>query len=308
MELRPMEPKDRSEVADLIHCSINVWYFMNGHPEIRFHGGPKVADVFYETYKDLNPDSHVVAVNEESGRIMGSCYFHPRETHVGLGIMNVHPNYFGERVGAALVDYITDFTDRGDYPALRLTSSGFNLDSFSLYTRAGFIPRHAYQDMWIAVPESGFGASPPGTERVREARVDDAPVMADLELELVGVRREMDWRYCIENKRGHWSVFVIESPAGELDGFLVSSGHQAMNIVGPGVIRTEADAIALIAKHVDLYRGRTPLGLIPVDKTDLVRQMYDWGARNSELHFCQVRGEFQAPKGVVMPTFMLETA
>jgi hypothetical protein len=36
--------------------------------------------------------------------------------------------------------------------------------------------------------------------------------------------------------------------------------------------------------------------------------MYDWGARNCELHFCQVRGEFKPFQGISMPTFLPETA
>ena len=40
---------------------------------------------------------------------------------------------------------------------------------------------------------------------------------------------------------------------------------------------------------------------------DLVQQMYAWGARNCELHFCQVRGEFQPFRGVSLPSFLPET-
>ena len=32
MRLRPMTDADRSEVADLIYASINVWYQKNGKP------------------------------------------------------------------------------------------------------------------------------------------------------------------------------------------------------------------------------------------------------------------------------------
>jgi hypothetical protein len=35
--------------------------------------------------------------------------------------------------------------------------------------------------------------------------------------------------------------------------------------------------------------------------------MYDWGARNCELHLCQVRGEFQPFRGISMPSFLPET-
>jgi GNAT superfamily N-acetyltransferase len=306
--LRAMAPDDCAELAELIYASINVWYRDNGHPEIRFQGGPRIAEAFYETYGDLNPGGHVVAVNPETGRLMGSCFFHPRPTHVGLGIMNVHPNYFGTGVGRALLDYVCEFTDSNGYRALRLTSSGLNLDSFSLYTRAGFVPRLAYQDMWIAVPEGGLGTSPAGVERVRDAEPGDAEAMERLELEIAGVSRGPDYAYTIENARRFWHAFALEGPGGGLDGYLICSGHQAMNILGPLVARTEDDALALLARGFDLYPGRTPLALVPVERRRIVEQMYAWGARNSELHFCQVRGEFQSFTGVSMPTFMLETA
>jgi hypothetical protein len=45
-----------------------------------------------------------------------------------------------------------------------------------------------------------------------------------------------------------------------------------------------------------------------VEKEKLVRRLYDWGARNCELHFCQVRGEFQPYRGVNLPTYLPESA
>ena len=35
--------------------------------------------------------------------------------------------------------------------------------------------------------------------------------------------------------------------------------------------------------------------------------LYGWGVRNCEPHFAQVRGAFQPPTGLIMPTFMPET-
>ena len=79
-------------------------------------------------------------------------------------------------------------------------------------------------------------------------------------------------------------------------------------MLGPGISRTDEQAIALIQKELDVNRGRSPVLLVPVEREKMVRQMYDWGARNCELHFCQVRGEFRPFNGVNMPTFILETA
>jgi predicted N-acetyltransferase YhbS len=308
MNLRPMTPDDASEVAELIYASINVWYRDNGHPGIQFQGGPGVAEVFFETYDALAPGSTVVAVNPASGRIMGSCFFHPRPTHVGLGIMNVHPNYFGAGVAKALLQHICDFTDANGHPALRLTSSGLNLDSFALYSKSGFIPRLTYQDMWVQVPPGGLGAAVPGRDRVRPAMPGDAPAMEALELDVSGVSRGPDYAHAVENAQGFWSTAVLEGASGGIDGYAIASGHAALNIIGPLVARTDAGAIALLAHVLDLYPGRAPLVLVPSERRAIVDQMYAWGGRISELHFCQVRGAFQPFRGVSMPTFMLETA
>ena len=307
MQLRSMTPDDQHEVAELIYASINVWYQTHGGPAV-FQGGPRVTEVFYDVYNDLTPGCNVVAVNPETGRLMGSCFYHPRERHVSLGIMNVHPNYFGCGVGRALLWHIIDYTDRDGFPALRLTQSALNVDSFSLYNKAGFVPRYSYQDMFIQVPESGFSTSVSGDDRVRDATPADVPAMAALETEVSGICREIDYRYCIQNDRGYWHVAALESPAGDLDGFMISCGHQAMNMLGPCVARTEADAAALIANGLRQYPGRAPVFLIPMEKERLVRQMYDLGARNCEMHFCQVRGEFQPFQGINMPSFLPETA
>ncbi|MCA9113976.1 MAG: GNAT family N-acetyltransferase, partial [Planctomycetaceae bacterium] len=297
---------DRSEVAELIYASINTWYQLRGLPAI-FHGGPEVTDVFYEVYSGISPGCCVVAEHPQTGRLMGCCFYHPRESHFGLGIMTVHPNHFGRGVGGKLLSWILAEADRRGAPAVRLTQSALNVDSFSLYTRAGFVPRAAFQDMLLPVPEDGLHVDLPGCDRVRPGTVNDIPAMVRLEQDVSGISRTQDFTYCLENQLGFWSTLVLEGAAGELDGFLISSGHAAVNILGPGVTRTEEDAAALLVRSLDLHRGRTPVFLVPVDRAGLVRQMYDIGARNCEMHFCQVRGKFQQFNGISLPSFLPET-
>ena len=306
MQIREMTSEDRHEVAELIYASINTWYRLRGMPQI-FRGGPQVTEVFYDVYNVVDPGCAIVAENTETGRLMGSCFYHPRPRHVSLGIMNVHPNHFGQGAGRELLQFIMDYTDSHGYKALRLTQSALNLDSFSLYNKAGFVPRNAYQDMMLAIPKDGLRQSAAGSDRVRDATLDDVEAMAALEIEVSGITREQDYRYLIENTLGVWHTSVYEDANGAIEGFLASCGHPAMNMIGPGVMRSEEQAAALILRELDQYRGRMPVFLIPVEKEKLVRQAYDWGARNCELHFCQVRGEFQPFRGVNMPTFLPET-
>ena len=303
MHLRAMRQDEWPAVAELIFRSTNAWYERAGKGAI-FRGEPLTCLLFCEVYEDLDPGCCVVAEDEASGRLAGSCFYHPRQTHVSLGIMNVHPDYFGQSVASRLLKFITDFADAKAKP-VRLVSSAMNLDSFSLYNRAGFVPRAVFQDILFPVPTSGLGPIDP---RVREARRQDVEQMVALEEQASGIRREKDFAYFIENRRGIWHVSVLDNGQGAIEGFLCSVTHPACNMLGPGVMRTEEAAAALIRAELDRHRGRTPVFLVPSDSPKLIRQVYDWGGKNCEIHFAQVRGRFEPSRGVVMPTFMPETA
>ncbi len=306
MQIRPMQRADRSEVAELICVSTNYWYEKRGNPPV-FPGGPESTDVYFDVYEALDPGCGVVAEDPRTGRLMGSVFLHPRSTHVSLGIMNVHPNHFGKGVASAMLQRGMELADRESKP-LRLVSGARNLDSFSLYTRAGLVPRCVYQGMCLEVPEAGLALDVAGEEHVREARVEDVDAMAAIEMELVGIRRDADLRYLTENSNGFWHVSVFENDRGELEGFSASSAHRGCNMIGPGVAKTSEQAAALLITELKRHRGRQPGFLIPAERDDLVSRCYGWGARNFEIALGQVRGRWQPPRGVTIPTFLPETA
>jgi GNAT superfamily N-acetyltransferase len=303
LRLRAMEPEDWSEVADLIYVSLNYWCEANGRPAV-FRGGPGSTRVFCEVYEALDPGHCVVAEHPETGRLAGSCFYRARETHCSLGIMTVHPVYFGRGVGKALLEHVVEFA-RAEGMPLRLVSSALNLDSFSLYTRSGFVPRTAYQDLLLAVPPEGV---PPLGGRIRAGTVDDVEAMAAVELDVAGISRVKDYRYFAENAEGFWHLSVSEDEDGHVDGFLASCSHPGMPMVGPGVARGEEQAAALLAAELNANAGRTMVFLLPVECATLVARAYAWGARNVELHVAQVLGDAAPFRGVTMPTFLPETA
>jgi GNAT superfamily N-acetyltransferase len=305
--LRPATPEDRHEVAALICVSTNYWYRASGRPAV-FCNGPDSTTLFFDVYEALDPGCCVVAADPASGHLMGSCFYHPRETHVSLGIMNVHPNYFSRGVAGGLLRFILDVADRQQKP-VRLVSSAMNLDSYSLYTRAGFVPRRAFQDMMLTVSADGLRQSVNGLERqVRPATLEDVPRIVALEDEISHIRREKDFRYFVENRDGIWGLSVLDDGWGGIDGFLASVNHPGSNMLGPGAARTEDGAAALILAELNRHRGRSPVWLVPADCGGLVQRMYAWGAKNVEIHFAQVRGRFDGFHGIVLPTFMPETA
>lgn len=305
-----MKPADFDAVAELIFLSTNAWYQQRlGHPIFRCR--PLDCRVFCEVYDDLDPDCALVMEHQTTGMIAGSCFFHPRETHVSLGIMNVHPNYFGHGIAGRLLGRIVDEAETRDLP-LRLVSSALNLDSFSLYSRSGFSPFCLYQDMILSVPEDGLveakgDATVSGLE-VREAVPSDLVAMGRLEFEISGISRERDYCYFIENGSGLWHTLVAVDEEGEPEGFLVSVDHPAIRFVGPGVMRNEAVAETLLRAQLDRFRGKTVVFLVPSGERALVAAAYAMGARNCELHLGQVRGALQPVSGIAMPTFLPESA
>lgn len=313
--LRTMVRDDFDEVAGLIYLSTNIWYQSNrGHSV--FEGDPSVCRVFCEVYEELDPGCGIVAVHAGTDTIIGSCFYHPREMHVSLGIMNVHPSYFGLGVASRILDQIVAFARESDLP-LRLVSSAMNLDSFSLYNRIGFAPFAAYQDMVINIPKNGIKEvdSDDGEDAVsddevfvRKATLDDVDEMGKIEFEISGISREKDYRYLIENRTGIWHTLVAEDNKGRIVGYLSSIDDPGSRMIGPGVSQTAEAAEGLLLAQFERFCGRSVVFLLPVNRPDIVERMYARGAKNCEIHFGQVLGESQPVRGIVMPSFLPETA
>ncbi|MDH5298745.1 MAG: GNAT family N-acetyltransferase [Desulfobulbaceae bacterium] len=307
MILRPLGDKDVPDFCDMLYSSFNAWYWKHGWGRNYFSCRPQETAIFFDIYNDLTPDCNVAVFDSQTGRLMGSCFYHPREHHVSLGIMSVHPNYFGRGVGKALIDQILAFVRSNNYRSCRLVGSAINMDSFSLYNRAGFVPRVSYHDMVLTVPQAGMAVSTPGEDRVRDAVHADVQGMGELEMAVSSIRREVDYRYAIDNPRGCLHASVHENDQGGIDGFMLSLKHPALNMLGPCVAASEEIAVALIRRELDRFRGEWALFLIPMDKRQMVETMYEWGARNVETHLKQVWGHFVPIEGVSMPSFLPET-
>ncbi len=305
--LRPMVEADVPLHGAMLKRSFNQWYWNHGAGKDHFTCDDRDMTIFAEIYRRISPGHCVVAADPETGAMMGACFYHPRERHVSLGIMAVDSKYFGRGVGGRLIKHIVEFTESHGYDALRLVGSACNMDSFSLYNRAGFVPRVVHQDMVLAVPADGTGRPVALGERVRAATPDDVANIGALELEISGIRREGDYRFCIENPLGCLHASVMEDARGNLAGFAVSIRHKAINMLGPAFARTEDEMLALMQHELERFRGASVLAVVPMENRRLVEALYRWGGVNVETHLLQVRGKFQPIAGVNLPSFLPET-
>ena len=303
IEIRKMKPDEWNQVADLIFRSTNHWYETHGLGKI-FPGDPSDCLVFCEVYEDLDPDQCWVAVDSASQKIVGSCFFHPRATHCSLGIMNTDPGYSGKGTARQLLEKLIELSNERQQ-SLRLFSSAFNLDSFSLYNRQGFQPYGFFQDMLIEVPEEGFGISI--HPHVRPATLEDLGNIDALERRVWETSRIGDWEYFIKNERDVWNTFVFES-SNEILGVLASIQHPGSNMIGPGVMVDDPEiAEALIVAQLEANRGRKPVFLLPSTNASVLARMYSLKARNCEIHFAQSLGNLPSINGIVMPSFLPES-
>lgn len=305
----PIRPSDEEAVARLLHRSLAHWYQTRLGLGGRYGTDPAPMRLFPQVYEALDPGECVLAREKDRGELAGVCFSHERETHVAVGIVATAPEAGGKGVARRMMELVLEKARSRGKPA-RLVSSLLNLDSFSLYTRVGFVPGAIFQDLMIEVPAGGLKApEPPGVARVRPARPDEAARIAGFEQELQGVRREKDFQFFLRNEVGSWRVLVAEGNGGSLAGFLGMSLHPWFGMIGPGVAVDEETAAALLWRALEEYRGRSILFLLPCLAAGLVQTAYRWGARNVEMHVHQcTAGAVPGARGIVFPSFLPETA
>ncbi len=308
LSIRPLRPADHEAAAKLIHESLVHWYESRLGQGARFGASHEGFRLFPEVYEALDSGQAVAACDAASGELLGVSFVHPRPTHVSVGIVAVAPRALSRGVARAMLAPVLESARAKGLP-VRLVSSLLNLDSFSLYSRLGFVPHTLYQDVCFTVPPTGLAhPAPAGALRVAQCRdVSMARRLAEFEAELQGISREQDFKLFLENRVGDWRLWTLESEAGRLEGFLVASLHPGCPMLGPGAARDEATAAALVWRALDTLRGQSTVLLVPSQAHDLVRRCYAWGGRNVELHVAQAVGRVAPTQGIAFPTFMPET-
>ncbi|MCM8532656.1 MAG: GNAT family N-acetyltransferase [Lentisphaeraceae bacterium] len=302
--IRTMKEKEWGEVASLIHSATNTWYVQNGKPPV-FSCSESDLKFFCEVYESLDPDCCLVA--EEDGQIAACCFYHPRPTHFSLGIMCVHPNFYGRGLARRILQEVVSLSIKAN-KSLHLISSAQNIDSFSLYNKAGFVPNEVFQDMILQVPEEGISLNEKELQRVRPAKDSDVRKLVSLERSINGFDHSKDLEFIIANESGSWQCHIIENEHAKITGFLCSVNHACSKIIGLGAILKHEDTLTLIKSHLNNFKGFSPLLLIPAKEKELVQALLKMKAKNIEIHMTQSLGTAPATttKGLFMPTFLPE--
>ena len=292
------------EAATLIHSSLASWYRRHLNQPDRFGAAWEPFRIFPEVYEALDPGCAVTARDPLTQQLLGLCFYHPRPSQMSVGIVVTDPATGGRGVARVMLEEVLASAEASNLP-VRLVSSLMSLDSFSLYTRLGFVPGTVFQDLQFPP-----GKLPPQVEvagTLRPMLEADVPAMVELEERLTGIRREQDFAFFARNDRQLWHTLGLTGPNGTIRGFLGSIAHGGTQMLGPGLMQTEEDALALISAQLHHHAPGNPVILVPVRAAGLVASLYRAGARNVELHVAQVRGTGREPDGIVIPTFLPES-
>ncbi|MCH2205813.1 MAG: GNAT family N-acetyltransferase [Lentisphaerales bacterium] len=303
INIRTLKKSEWSEVSQIIFYATNTWYEKNGKSPV-FVCAPNDLMFFCETYESIDPGCCLIA--EIDNRIGACCFYHPKSTHYSLGIMCVHPDFFGKGLAKLLLNEIILKAQIAGLP-IHLISSAQNIDSFSLYNKAGFIPVSIYQDMIISVPEDLFLIPESALLNVHKATESDIKEIVKLEYFLNGKDHSKDLQHIINSSSENWNCHIFKSN-GKITGFLCSVNHPSSQIIGLGASKTSAEMDILIKSHLQYFKNLNVLVLVPSQDAFLKESLLKLKAKNIELHLTQVYSTKALPnvRGVILPTFLPE--
>ena len=169
--IRPMSPDDVDVVAPVITCAFNAVNARYGYPSE--FPEPNVSTLMSRYYLSQDPEGCLVA--EQDGNICGSVFARLRGDRVSIGPVTVDPACQAIGVGRRMMQAVFDLYP--DAASFRLTQAAFNKESFSLYSKTGFVA--AEQLLRFERPPAPV--TPEEDEpRVRVVAAENAPLVADL--------------------------------------------------------------------------------------------------------------------------------
>ena len=189
--------------------------------------------------------------------------------------MNVSPYFFGQGIAGSLLKRIIGIAEDQSLP-VRLVSSAQNLDSFSLYSRQGFAPTQAFQDMYLEVPKEGLDIELFSKLRVANAHMEDVEDMADWRKIFVESKGKKISSILSKTKR-YLENRTLQERSRSITWISFICGSSSLRMIGPGVA-SEKVAVSMLADQLENFRGKTPVFLLPVTAKLAVQSAYSWGA------------------------------
>ena len=124
--LGTLDATDDDAVARLLQRSLHDWYERRLRQGARFGTDPAPFRIFPRVYRRLDAGQEIAA-RDASGRLVGVCFAHPRETHHSIGIVATDPDVGGRGVARLMVEEALRRADGAGREADRWTAGGLRM-------------------------------------------------------------------------------------------------------------------------------------------------------------------------------------
>lgn len=282
VRVRDFEPDDLGPLGDVVYEAFRG--VAEAHGFRPAFGSPDQARLLLNTFHATELATMVTAV--DASGVAGSASMNIRGEAAGIGPVAVGPNAQAGGIGRAMMVELLRRADAEGVRSVCLTQATYNVVSFSLYSKLGFVVR----DMHVHV-EGRIDAPEVDTTGVREMRAGDVAAASALDARLTGFRREPDFALL----RSIGPGWVLERD-GVLRGYLLTldAGHIHL---GPAGAEDDEALMALIAAAARALPGATLGANAVVSQPRLLRWLLECGLQVADIGSYMVRGDYTPPKG-----------
>jgi len=288
-----MSPDDIHVVAPVITRAFNTVNARYGYPSE--FPEPNVSTLMSRYYLSQDPEGCLVA--ERDGNICGSVFGRRRGDRVSVGPVSVDPACQAIGVGRRMMEALFDLYP--DAVSFRLTQAAFNKESFSLYSKTGFVA--AEQLLRLERPPAPV--TPEEDEpHVRVVTAENAPLVADLDRRLTGAERERE----LATLFGMGRVYVYGGDS-DIQGYVATMPTPGPTLLGPAVAHSEAQLGALVRAALRDIGPRASGLHLPARFAPTIDECYRLGFRLFSLETFMVRGEWSPPQALYLHSLFPET-
>ncbi len=291
--IRPMLPDDIDVVAPVIARAFNAVNARYGYPSE--FPEPSVSTLMSRYYLSQDPEGCLVA--QRGGTICGSVFARRRGDRVAVGPVTVDPASQAIGVGRRMMEALFELFP--DAASFRLSQAAFNKESFSLYSKTGFVA--AEQCLRLDRPPAPV--TPEEDEpRVRVVTAESAPLLADLDRRLTGAVRERE----LPTLFGMGRVYVY-GDGSDIQGYLATVPTPGPTFLGPAVAPSEAQLGALMRAALRDIGPRPSALHLPARFALTIDECFRLGFRLFCLETLMVRGEWRTAPAFYLHAMFPET-
>ena len=281
--IRRMQEGDIPRVGEIMVNAFNDVFRRHGYPEP--FPSPEVGISVARGYLSLEPEQCFTA--SLNGQVVGSGFLHLRRDSGGIGPITVDPTCQTKGIGRAIMQAVIDAGSQ--CRSLRLVQDAFNVVSFPLYTKLGFVVRGTAASL---VGREVHAARATSVE-IREWTAQDIGTLAALDRQLTGIERVQDFRYFLDQPP-QLIGFVAGKPAGYLCCLRTGAG----TFLGPAAATEQSVLRALILTAAELEQGKALRMRFPTRHAELLQELLALGFQVENLQTYMVRGPWEVPPGV----------